>query len=91
MKNSYQDDRYFKTSSFYTACWLLAKDCELANVDKLTDSKKAHFVFVNSPELETLLHIYNFAKEDSAELLVSVRTFITSIKQLKNALYQDTF
>ncbi|OGE29960.1 hypothetical protein A3C59_02470 [Candidatus Daviesbacteria bacterium RIFCSPHIGHO2_02_FULL_36_13] len=86
-----QDERYAKVSSLYTACFLFTKGFELVNVDKLSDKRKAIFMFVNSLELELALRNFNFSKEDSSEVLVDPRKFITAIKQLKNALYQDTF
>lgn len=89
--NSQQDDKYFRTSSFYTACFLYSKGFELTNVDKLTDPRRAHFVFINLPELELVLHSFNFAKEDSSEVMTDCRKFITAIKHLKNALYQESF
>ena len=56
-----QDDRYFRTSSFYTAAYLYTKDCELINVDKTIDPKRAQFVFINNPQLDILVDIFNFA------------------------------
>lgn len=81
-------DRYFRTSSFYASCFLLAKNQVLANVDR-TDPRKAVFVFVNSPEIDFLLHSFNFAIENASEVVIDVRIFVTAIKQLKGALFQD--
>ena len=86
---SRQDDRYFKTSSFYTAAYLYTKDCELINVDKTIDPKRAQFVFINNPQLDILVDIFNFAKDPEPDLLVNVRAFITAIKNLKTLLYQQ--
>ena len=85
------DDRYFRTTSFNIAAFLFTKGFELANIDKLENPHKAHFVFPNSPELTMAVHVFNFAKEDSPELKVSARLLFTAIKQIKTALYQDTF
>lgn len=85
------DDRYFRTSNFYTAAYLFANGFELVNVDRLIDPQRAQFVFPNSPELEAKVHIFNFAKGESPELKVSARTLFSAIKQLKTALYQETF
>jgi len=85
------DDRYFRTQNFYSACFLLARGFELVNIDKTVDPKRAYFVFCNSPELELQLHLFNFAKDNSSELLINARTIFTAIKQLKNALYQNIF
>lgn len=90
MENSLQtDERYFKTSSFYTAAFLYSKDCELINVDKTINPKRAQFVFLNNPQLDILVDIFNFAKDLEPGLQVNVRTFITAIKNLKTLLYQQ--
>lgn len=86
-----QDDRYFRTSSFYTAVFLFTKDQTLVNVDKTIDPKRAQFVFLDSPELQLLLHDFNYAKEDSTDVLVDARKLITAIKMLKDKLYQEIF
>ncbi len=87
--NAYKDDRYFRTSSFYTACFLFAKDQVLVNIDKVTDPRRAQFVFLDSPERESLLQEFNFGKEDSPSVLIDARKFVTAIKQLKDKLYQE--
>ena len=91
MNKSKNDERYFRTQNFFASAFLFAKGYELVNIDKTLDPKKADFVFKNSPELEIDLHIYNFAPENSKELLINARTLFSAIKQLKSALYQDTF
>ena len=90
-QNTYQNDRYWKTSSFYVACFLFAKDQTLVNIDKVTDVKRSQFVFLDSPEREQLLQNFNFAKENSPEVMVDARKFVTAIKQLKQGLYQEGF
>lgn len=91
MKNSNidEDGRYFRTSSFYTACFLFAKDQVLVNIDKVTDPRRAQFVFLDSPERESLLQEFNYAKEDAPGVLVDARQFVMAIKQLKDKLYQE--
>lgn len=86
-----QDDRYYRISSFYVAAFLFAKGMELVNVDKITDPKRAQFVFRDTPERELFLDIYNFSKEDNPEAMVDARKFVTAIKMLKDKLYQDRF
>ena len=86
-----QNDRYFRTTSFYTAAFLFAKDQTLVNIDKTNDPKRAQFVFLNSPELELLLQTFNYAKENSLDVLVDARKFVTAIKMLKDKLYQERF
>ena len=60
--NAYQDNRYFRTSNFYSAAFLFAKGQTLVNVDKLADPKRAQFVFMDSPEREPLLQNFNYAE-----------------------------
>lgn len=88
-KNQPSDDRYFRTNSFNLAAFLFAKGFEIAGVDKTTNPRRAEFVFVNSIELETLAHEFNFAIDASSEILVNARTLFSAIKQLKTILYQD--
>lgn len=85
----YKNDRYFKTSSFYVASFLFTKDQTLVNIDKATNPKRSQFVFLDTPERETLLQSFNFAKENSSEVMVDARKFVSAIKQLKDKLYQE--
>lgn len=89
--HTYQDARYFRTSSFYAAAFLFVKDQTLVNIDKVTDSKRSQFVFLDTPERESLLQNFNFAKENSPEAMVDARKFVMVIKMLKDKLYQDKF
>jgi len=91
VKNKNQDNRYFRTSSFYLATFLFVKGLELANIDKTDNPKRAHFVFIDSPEREVLLESFNFGKENSPEVMVDARKFVMAIKMLKDKLYQDKF
>lgn len=87
--NNNNSDKYFRTSSFYTACFLFSKDQVLVNIDKVTDPRRAQFVFLDSPERESLLQGFNYAKEDAPGVLIDARKFVTAIKQLKDKLYQE--
>ena len=86
-----QDSRYFRTSSFYVAAFLFANGLTLVNIDKVTDLKRAQFVFLDTPERELLLNNFNFAKEDSPEVMIDPRKFVIAIKRLKEGLYQERF
>ena len=81
-------DKYFKTSSFYLSAFLFTNGLELVNIDKI-NPKQAVFVFLDTPERESLLHSFNFSKENSSEVMVDARKFISAIKQLKDKLYQE--
>jgi hypothetical protein len=86
-----KDERYFKTSSFQLALFLFVKKMELANIDRITDSKRATFVFIDCPEREDLLQAFNYGKEDDSSVMVDARKFITATKNLKEKLYQGVF
>lgn len=83
------DDRYFRTNSFNLASFLFAKGYELAGIDKTSNPRRAEFIFINSIELESLAHEFNFANDSSPEIQINSRSLFTAIKQLKNILYQD--
>lgn len=83
------DDKYFKTSSFYTAAFLFSKGMELVNVDKVSNPKRASFVFLDTADRESLLQSFNFGKEDDKGTLVDGRKLIASIRTLKERLYQE--
>lgn len=87
--NTYKDDRYFRSNSLYTSAFLLSKDQILVDVDKVTDPRKAQFIFLDSPERESLLQNFNFGKENSPEVQVDARKLIQAIKTLKDKLYQE--
>ena len=91
IKNEKQKDRYFRTSSFYVAAFLFAKGLEMVNVDKITNPKRAQFVFIDIAERELWLDSFNFAKENSPEVVIDARRFVTAIRVLKDKLYQDKF
>lgn len=82
------NDRYLRISSFYPAAFLLAKGAGLVNIDKISDPKRAVFVFAEPLACEELLHAFNFGKEDEQMVLVDSRKMATAIKTLKEKLYQ---
>ncbi len=90
-KEIIQDDKYFRLSNFYLAAFLFAKGMELVNIDKITDPKRAQFVFVDEPTRELMIESFNFGKEDNEEVLVDVRKLVMAIKTLKDKLYQENF
>lgn len=82
-----ENKKYFRTASFYTAVFLLTKNFELVNIDKEKNNRRAYFVFLDKPEREVLLKEFNFGKENSKDVLVDARKFISNIKILKDKLY----
>lgn len=92
IQNENQDDRYFRTSSFYISAFLFSKELELVNIEEdPSNPKRSQFVFKDTPEREILIHSFNFAKEDSSEVLVDARKLVIAIKTLKDKLYQERF
>jgi len=86
--NKNKDNKYFYITNFYTATFLLAKDLELANIDR-TNPSRCQFAFVDTPQRRKLLEAFNFAKENSPEIMIDARKLITAIKSLKDKLYQN--
>jgi len=80
------NNKNFKTNSFYLAAFLLAKNIDLASVEKTAFSKTV-FIFHNSDELQKLIGIFNFSKENDPILLVNFKRVEASIKRLKSLIY----
>ena len=81
-------DKYFKSSNFYQAAFLVAKGMELADID-FSEPRRCKFVFLDTPEREKLLEFFNFGREDAPGAMVDARKLITAVKTLKDKLYQD--
>jgi len=84
-------NRYFRTSSFNLATFLFSKGIELANIDKLTNGKRADFVFIDSFLLEELVHGFDFSPENDTTVMVDARKLLYSSKTLKEKLYQNNY
>lgn len=83
-----KNDNYFRITNFYQAAFLFAKGMELVNIDRISNQKRATFVFLDSPDREDLMESFNFGKEDGL-VLVDARKLIAAIRALKEKLYQD--
>ena len=88
MANKNKDKNFYSTSSFYPACFLLCNGLQLININR-GNPRRCEFVFQDSPEREKWLKDFNFAEEDTQEVLVDARKLINAIKTLKERLYQD--
>lgn len=86
-----QKDSYFRLQSFYQAAFLFSKGMELTSIDRISNSRRATFVFIDSPDREDLLQSFSYGKEDDPLALVDARKLITAIRTLKEKLYQDAF
>ena len=76
------------TTNFYLAAFLSAKGLNLIGIDR-SDSQRSKFQFEKSPQWSRLIEAFNFAKEDSPEVLIDARKLILAIKSLKEKLYQN--
>lgn len=84
-----KNEHYFRLTSFYVACFLFVNGLELVDIEEdPINPKRLQFVFKDSPEREALIHNFNFAKENSPEVVVDPRKFVAVIKLLKDKLYQ---
>lgn len=85
------NDRYFRSSNFNVVAFLYAKGVALANIDKTANSRRATFVFVDTPERETLVHAFNHGKEDDPLLMIDARRMLAATRELKEKLYDENF
>ena len=85
------ENRYFRTTNFNLASFLFAKGIELANIDRLDNQKRATFVFVENPQIEELVHAFDYAKENEEIVMVDARKIIHASKMLKEKLYQNNY
>lgn len=83
------ENKYFRTTNFYQAAFLLTKGMTLMKIEKSAQSSRANFVFQDIPNREMLLETFNYRMEDDPDTLVDARKLIGSIRQLKEKLYQD--
>jgi len=83
-------DKYFRTFSFPLICFLFTKEATIVNIDR-TDSKRCQFVFLDSPELQSLISTFNFAPEGAPETLADIRKTIFAVKKIKDLINQVKF
>ena len=79
-------DIYFRTQNFYLAAFLFAKRLEIVGINPI-DGKRCEFVFLDTPQRETLVDAFTFGKENNDLTLVDARMLITAIKNLKDKLF----
>jgi hypothetical protein len=78
----------FKTDNFYLGVFLSSKGLTLTGIDR-SNPRRCKFIFVDSPQREKLVEVFNFGKPGCRELKVDARNLITAIRQLKAQLYQE--
>ena len=79
----------YRTSNFYLAAFLHSKEIELIDIDRTGGSRRVAFVFAESTERERNVHAFNFSPEGGDAAKIDARKLISSIKALKEKLYQD--
>lgn len=77
-------------NSFYAASFLFARGVFLLGINR-DNPKRCQFIFEKTPETETLLEIFNFAKDDDPEVMIDARKMVIATKSLKDKLYQDNY
>ena len=84
--NEYKDEnRYFYSSSFPLACFLFAKDVQMSSPKDVGNGKK-EFVWIKTSQLEELVDLYQFGSKDDESLLISVRVYEQSRRELLDIL-----
>lgn len=78
-----KEDR-FATSEYYLAVTLLALKEELIDIERISNSKRAFFIFKKSPALDK--HIDDFRR---GKILVEPQTLFMQHKLLKSRLYNN--
>ena len=78
-------NKYYKTNSFYLAAFISAKGVALIDVEK--NFNRVNFIFPGSEEVNNLVRVFNFGNEDDRKLLVNFKKVQTAIKQLKSLIY----
>ena len=85
MKNKDTNQNY-QTDNFYLATFLISKEIQLINIDR-TNPKHCFFIFKPNPRIESLVHSFSFAIQNSKDVMIDARRLIDAVKNLKNNLY----
>lgn len=83
-----KNKEYFKTNSYHLAIFLLSKGTELSSIDWKSSSERAYFCFVDSNELSKLVKAFDFAPDNSAEVMVDCRKMLSATQNLKRILHE---
>lgn len=79
------EERYFYTTSFPLACFLYSKEMQMSSPRDLGNRQK-EFVFIRSEKLDELVDYYKFGLKEEEELLVNVRIYEQSRRELLEIL-----
>ena len=86
--NALESQNYYRTSSFYIACFLYVNDIDLVNIVDTSDPKRKEFVFKDNGDIDILVNKFNFSSENDPNLVMDIRKIFSAIKELKEKLYQ---
>ncbi len=77
-------------TNFYASVFLILKGAQIISIRKSDDNpRQSVFVFKDFPQRKEILRQFNFAEENSPEVLIDFRKAVTVIRSLKNMLYQE--
>jgi len=89
MSDTHQNHEYLSVN-FYASVFLILKGAQIVGIKRSkNNSRQSIFVFREFPQREKILQQFNFAGENSPEVLVDFRKAVTAIRSLKNMLYQE--
>jgi len=77
-------NKYYRTSNFELAVFLIAKNFHLLNIEN--DSERKTFIFDQSPELKNLVQVFYFGKDSEPEILINARKLLQARRNLKTQL-----
>lgn len=78
------ENQNFQTTDFYTAVFLLASGFKLIEIDK-SNPRRFSFVFIDQKNRAKLLEDFF-----NGSARIEPRQFVSSIKELKTLMYNDT-
>ena len=78
-------NKYYNTTSLNLATFLCVKGINI--IDIKDGSKRKTFIFDNSDQLDKLVRIFYFGKDNSPELIVNAREILKTLKDIKAKLY----
>ena len=79
--------KYFKTTSFYFAAYLFAKEYEIVSITKRRTKLK--FVFVKEKNIRQEKKIFQTVPENDERVMIDARKIIIAIKALREKLISN--
>lgn len=78
------ENRYFYNTSFSLACFLYSKGIQMS--EPRSFGKQKEFVFIKNSKLEKLVDAYKFGLKEDKNLLINVREYEQSRRELLDIL-----